>query len=296
MKGAKTMQKRLTALFLKNNIDCFGFLPLSACTIKKPYLLERAGISRGSVVIFAMPYYTHACDGNKNLSAYAIAKDYHLYFKDLSERLVSILASEFPSNRFAAFADHSPIDERSAAAMAGLGVIGKNGLLITEKYSSYVFLGEIITDAMIDCLPTEIRACIECGACERICPFLKGETGECLSSLTQRKGSLSPNEEKVILKYGSLWGCDLCQEVCPYTKKAKQEGSLYTPLSFFSEDLLPLLTRETLLDMDETAFASRAYSWRGREVILRNLTRSEKQNETSKELGKIEAPSPQDKP
>jgi len=279
------MQKTITSLLIQSGIDCFGFLPLDACSVKKPYLLERTGISQGSVAIFAMPYYTSVCDGNKNISAYAAAKDYHLYFKALSEQLLSVLLLAFPEHHFAAFADHSPIDERSAAAMAGLGVIGKNGLLITEKYSSYVFLGEIITDAKIECVSIETEYCTHCGACEKACPMAKGETGECLSSLTQRKGELTKAEASVLKKYGCAWGCDLCQEACPYTKKAKQRGSLYTPLAFFYEDTLPLLTRETLHNMDDSAFALRAYSWRGREVILRNLKLLEKQNELSKNQG-----------
>ncbi len=277
------MQKRLSTLFLENKIDCFGFLPLDACSVKKKYLLERAGIQNGSIAIFAMPYYTHACEGRKNLSAYAIAKDYHLYFKILSDRLLSALRTEFPNHRFAAFADHAPIDERSAAAMAGLGVLGRNGLLITEKYSSYVFLGEIITDATLDCVPEEIMPCMGCGACKKVCPLANGEIADCLSAVTQRKTALLPNEEQAILKYNSIWGCDLCQEVCPHTKKAKQEKTLYTPLTFFEEDVLPTLTREILLNTDDSAFAARAYSWRGREVILRNLTLSERKNAPQKQ-------------
>ncbi len=278
------MKQRISALLLENKLDCFGFLPLDACKINRPYLLERADISHGSVVLFAMPYYTPACDEKRNLSSYAVSRDYHLYFKMLSEQLLSILREEFPQHRFAAFADHSPIDERTAAATAGLGVLGKNGLLITEKYSSYVFLGEILTDATLACEPLPIQSCLECGACKSACPLTMGECEECLSSLTQRKSALSSSEEETILKYGSVWGCDLCQEVCPHTKKAKQEGTVYTPISFFCENSLSVLTRSTLLAMDDEAFAARAYSWRGKEVILRNLALSEKKHEISKEI------------
>lgn len=275
------MKQKLSDLFLENKIDCFGFLPLDSCQINKPYLLERVGISEGSVAIFAMPYYTPMCDQNKNISAYAVAKDYHLYFKMLSEKLLSSLTAEFPEHRFAAFADHSPIDERAAAALAGLGRLGKNGLLITEKYSSYVFLGEIITDKSLNIVPKETKYCLNCGACEKVCPQKKRESGECLSALTQRKGALSFYEEELLQTYHCAWGCDLCQEVCPYTKQARKERTLYTPIAFFYEDTQPLLTRETIFHMDDEAFTSRAYSWRGREVILRNLTLLEKQNEVS---------------
>ncbi|MBO4979234.1 MAG: epoxyqueuosine reductase [Clostridia bacterium] len=277
------MKKRISELLLAAGIDCFGFLPLEACSIQKPHLLERCGVHCGSVALFAIPYYTRACDGARNLSSYAVGKDYHLYFKMLSEQILDVLRTEFPQNRFAAFADHSPIDERRAAALAGLGVIGKNGLLITEKYSSYVFLGEIITDAHLDALPRDISPCIGCGACHKVCPQKTGECSDCLSSLTQRKGELSPSEESVIRKYNSAWGCDLCQEVCPYTVNAKKRGTLYTPLDFFSEETRTLLSTELLTQMDDEAFSKRAYSWRGREVISRNLALLEKRNALTKD-------------
>lgn len=281
------MQNRLTAFFLENKIDCFGFLPLEACSIQKQYLLDRVGIQSGSVAIFAIPYYTPMCEGDRNLSAYAVAKDYHLYFQMLTDKLLALLRSEFPSYRFAAFADHSPIDEREVAALAGLGVLGKNGLLITEKYSSYVFLGELITDASLYGPPREINSCIGCGACKKVCPLAKGEIKECLSAITQRKSDLLPSEEQAIRKYNSVWGCDLCQEICPHTKKAREKETLYSPLSFFEEDAIPCLTKRTLLQTDDSAFAARAYSWRGRDVILRNLTLQEKQNDTDQKAEPI---------
>ncbi len=277
------MKKRISELLLANRIDCFGFLPLDACTVQKPHLLERYGIQSGSVALFAIPYYTRACDGERNLSSYAVGKDYHLYFRMLTEKILEALRAEFPQNRFAAFADHSPIDERRAAAMAGLGVIGQNGLLITEKYSSYVFIGELLTDALLEASPQEISPCIGCGACQKICPQKSGECADCLSSLTQKKGVLSPSEESVIRNRKSAWGCDLCQEVCPYTASAKKRGTLYSPIGFFNEETLALLSAEILTQMDDEAFSKRAYSWRGREVISRNLALLEKRNDLTKD-------------
>jgi epoxyqueuosine reductase len=270
----------LSDFFQKKAIDCFAPIPLEACRITKPYLLEREGIGEGTAILFAVPYFTPACDfPERNLSAYAVGKDYHLFFKLLSEQLLQTLRKEFPEHRFAAFADHSPIDERHAAAMAGLGMLGKNGLLITKKYSSYVFLGEIITDAILEESPKEIAYCEACGACDRVCPLRLGKTMECLSAVTQRKTPLTPLEETALRAHKTVWGCDLCQEVCPHTKQAKQNGTIYTPLIFFEEDTLPMLSSETFSKMDGTAFASRAYSWRGREVISRNLDISESRND-----------------
>ena len=139
------------------------------------------------------------------------------------------------------------------------------------EYSSYVFLGEIITDAILEESPKEIAYCEACGACDRVCPLRLGETMDCLSAVTQRKTPLTPLEETALRAHKTVWGCDLCQEVCPHTKQAKQNGTIYTPLIFFEEDTLPMLSSETFSKMDDTAFASRAYSWRGRGTTMRNL-------------------------
>lgn len=265
----------LSDFFHSNGIDTFGAVPLSECTVRKPYLLEKAEIFTGTAVIFAVPYLSkEALQPNRNISAYAVPRDYHAYFSSLFGDLLRKLTEKFPNERFAAFSDHSPIDEIEAAAKAGLGVIGKNHLLLTEKYSSYVFLGELITSAK---LPTEIfpvRSCESCGACERSCPAKK--IGTCLSALTQKKGSLTEAEENDIRSYGSLWGCDLCQAVCPHTKKAIEKGTVFSPIGYFQKDLIPHLTVEILDGMDEESFSSRAFAWRGRETIRRNLILNER--------------------
>ena len=166
--------------------------------------------------------------------------------------------------------------------MAGLGILGKHGLLITEKYSSYIFLGEIITDSVWDIHPKEVAHCDGCGACEVACPLARGEIDSCLSEITQKKQPLSQQEQAMLGRYNTVWGCDLCQQACPHTRYAKEQGTIYTPLTFFEEDTLPMLSRESISKMDDEAFASRAYSWRGREILSRNLTLSENENDLTK--------------
>lgn len=264
----------LLNILKKYHIDCVSALPLDACRVKKPYLLERCGIAEGSVVMLAVPYYTPACDtSERNLSAYAVARDYHLFFKDLFDELIPPLQEKFPKHKFVGFADHSPIDEIHAAASAGLGVIGKNGLLITPKYSSYVFLGALFTDMVLPSVTHEVQSCEGCGVCLKKCP---SRDGVCLSSLTQKKGDLTKQEESLIRESQCVWGCDVCQEVCPHTERAKKSGSIFSPISFFSEATLPRLSSEALNDMSDEDFRARAYSWRGRETIERNLKLFEK--------------------
>lgn len=271
------MFENLLDFLQKKNIDCVGALPLSACRVIRPYLLERANISSGTVFMLAIPYFTPACeDTGRCISAYAVSRDYHLFFEELYDELLPYLAKKFPTARFAAFADHSPISELHAAARAGLGVIGKNGLLLTEKYGSYVFLGEIVTDMEIPCEVQAVKMCEDCGACANACPSIVEEKSLCLSALSQKKGDLSEEECEILRATNTVWGCDRCQECCPHNGLAKKAGTVYSPIPFFYEDAIPCPTTEQIANMTDDAFGMRAYSWRGRNTILRNLHLCEK--------------------
>ena len=266
------MFENLLDFLQKKKIDRVGAVPLSACRIIRPYLLNRANITNGTVFMLAVPYFSRSCeDENRRISAYAVSRDYHLFFEELYDELLPFLAKCYPTAHFAAFADHSPISELHAAVRAGLGVIGKNGLLLTEKYGSYVFLGEVITDMEIPCEVQPVRFCENCGACANACPSIVSEKSVCLSALSQKKGDLSEEEQKILLATNTVWGCDRCQECCPYNQRAKKTGSIYSPIPFFNENTLSSPSVEEIENMSAADFATRAYSWRGRETILRNL-------------------------
>lgn len=264
---------------LAHGIDCVGAVSLSRCHITRRYLLERCGFSDTDglvAIIFAIPYLT-ACE-EKNISAYAVGRDYHFYCRELFDDILPLLRSAYPDYKFEGFADHSPIDEIHAAALAGLGVLGQNRLLITEKYSSYVFLAEIVTDAPIKTSDDSvIRHCEECGLCLESCPMTK--CGMCLSALTQKKGELTEDEKRLITQYSSAWGCDICQETCPHTKKAMNDGTIYTEIEFFKSESMPRLTTDMIDSMSEEDFKTRAYSWRGKDTIRRNLLLLEQNKE-----------------
>lgn len=255
---------------LKHHIDLVGALKLSECRLTRPYKLKSFNedeYASLSVIVFAIPYL--AKYEVKNISAYAVPRDYHLFSKELFAQLSAELKNAYPTSRVECFADNSPIDERHAAALCGLGMLGDNGLLITKKYSSYVFLGEIITDHTIESDAKEIKSCLKCGKCQLACPM--DSISECLSSLTQKKGELTSAETEAIKKHSCAWGCDICQEVCPFTLHAKRTGSIYTDIDFFKEELIPVLTSKKLSNISDEEFSHRAYSWRGRNTIARNL-------------------------
>ena len=271
----------LLNFFQKKGIELVAPIRLRDCKIQKPYLLERAEIESGTVFMLAVPYFTTAClSPCRNISAYAVSRDYHMFFEETFGELLPMLKERYPNGRFACFADHSPIAEADAAARAGLGVIGKNGLLITEKYSSYIFLGEIITSYEEKSIPApkQKQECESCGKCQKACPMTVSG-GICLSALTQKKGSLTEEEIATLCRYGSVWGCDICQEVCPHTQKAKESGSILSPVPFFSEKNVAHLTSSILNGMTSTEFSQRAYAWRGRDTVERNLRLIEKNTE-----------------
>lgn len=263
-------------LLAEHNIELCASLPLASCRIQRAYLLEKQGIKPdgdGTVFIFAVPYRARI-DVSPNISAYAIPMDYHRFMNNLFDDVLPRLRKEFPDFIFAGFTDHSPIDERDAAAASGIGIIGKNGLLITEPYSSYIFIGEIITNADTGATAHEIQYCEDCGKCISACPYKM--SGNCISAVTQKKGELTDDDKAAIISCGSVWGCDICQDVCPHTLRAIESGSIYTKIPYFMNALTPRLTTELVSSMSEEDFSRRAYSWRGRETILRNLCLTEK--------------------
>ena len=275
------MKRIIDGVLSAEGITEYGILPMDEVRVLRPELFSRGEpILPRSVILFLVPYYTGPAE---NLSLYAVSRDYHLYMREVSERLIAALSAAYPDAAFRAFADHSPIGERYAAARAGLGILGDNGLLINETYGSLVFIGEIYTDlaAPADTPLYEVRTCEHCGACLRACPTgaLSGQ-GDCLSELTQRKGELSDATVDLMCRHNTVWGCDLCQTACPHTRRAIAEGKV-TPVPFFHEARIPCLSSDALAAMDAPTFKTRAFAWRGRTTIARNLAAYEAKNRKS---------------
>ncbi len=225
-----------------------------------------------AVLIAAFPYFTGETAGN--LSVYARGRDYHSVLRQRLSTVCNFLLHKYPSYSFFAAADSSPLPERQAAWLAGLGLRGRNGLLILPPYGSYVFLGTILTDAPLP-LPQVPPApgCMDCGKCVAICPSgALGDAGmdACLSDLTQKKGTLTHGDAARLKAHPYLWGCDLCQNICPYNQSPK-----VAPLPEFKEEYLPDLTPDMLEGLTNREFAQRfghrAFAWRGAGVLRRNL-------------------------
>ena len=255
-------------LFLDEGIEYYAVLDINDVIQTYPELIEREGFTPRSLVVYLVPYYV---SGAVNLSTYATSLDYHICITEINLRLAERLKQLYPEAKMKGYGDHSPIDEVDAAVKAGLGVRGKNHLLINEKFGSYVFIGEMITDIEADKLGTtplsSPKSCIDCGRCAEVCPTGTLRCGApCLSAITQRKGELTETEAEIMRSVGTAWGCDLCQTVCPYNESPKQ-----TPIAFFHRERVTKLTQDIVNSYSREELRRRAFGWRGRAVLLRNL-------------------------
>ena len=263
------MKEILSKFFESAGVEFYSVLAYSDCKEINPNIIMREDFTPQSVILFLLPYYTGETE---NISRYAASLDYHLALGEVSRGLISALKEVYPEMSAKGYGDHSPIDEVGAALRTGLGIVGDNGLIINKKYGSYVFIGDLITDIPPEKLGaaplSEVEHCIHCGACKRSCPtkILSGEGSDCLSAITQRKGELSDYEKALMRKHNTAWGCELCQSVCPYNRDPK-----ITPIEFFHRERISTLTRELLDSMDKPTFQKRAFAWRGRKTVERNL-------------------------
>ena len=144
------------------------------------------------------------------------------------KKLERFIASEIdPAARTKSYVDTGPVLERSYAARAGLGWIGKNTCLINNGLGSYVFLGEVLTTLELDESEYDRPDLDQCGTCSKcldacptqalVEPYVL-DSNRCISYLTiEYRGNFSPEQEAMVGNH--LYGCDICQEVCPYNER-----------------------------------------------------------------------------
>jgi epoxyqueuosine reductase len=184
-----------------------------------------------SIIVAAMNY-NNGDDGPTDapsrpvIARYARGFDYHLVFEDKLERLADSLTDLTNGGRSRCYVDYGPVLERDHAQRAGLGWIGKNTVLIHPDVGSYLFLGEIITDAELSF--SEPFLPDHCGTCERCieaCPTdairapRELDSRLCISYLTIELRGPIPRQLRPLIG-NRIFGCDICQDVCPWNKEA----------------------------------------------------------------------------
>lgn len=192
------------------------------------------------------------------IARYARGRDYHRVMKRRMRRVVLDLTERL-GDRFAArwHVDDGPMLDRAAAARAGLGWFGKNGNILNPTYGSWLLLGQIITDLPLAAEPPLAKTCGQCARCIPACPTdaivapYVVDNSRCISYLTiEHKGAI-PTELRASMG-NWVFGCDLCQEVCPVNRKAISTGDP----NFGRTDLSSINLVE-LLDMTEERFRQR---------------------------------------
>jgi epoxyqueuosine reductase len=214
------------------------------------------------------------------IARYARGRDYH---KELGKRLKRIarrLAERYPSERFRAFTDATPLSERYYAEKAGLGFTGRHTLLINGAYGSWFFLGEILSTRYFSpgeeaethhggC-PRSCRRCIDVCPTGALLGSRKIDASRCISYLTIEHDGIIPEELRRPMGQW-IFGCDLCQEVCPLNVRAgvTDVKSFITPIAGDSVSLRELLS----MDTDEQflrRFAGSPVMRAGRSRMIRN--------------------------
>ncbi|MEG2353983.1 MAG: tRNA epoxyqueuosine(34) reductase QueG [Clostridium sp.] len=242
-----------------------------------PWLIMPEG---KTIISIAFPYYVLDKQENSEVyfSCYTKTYDYHKVVHKYLDLIIAHIKSL--GGNGIAIVDSNPLPERYMAVKSGVGFLGKNNLVITKEHGSYVFLGEIITDLLIEADMPKDNLCGSCIKCIEKCPTksikiqnstnLNGvinNSNICLSYITQKKDIDFP---WINLMGGRIFGCDSCQEVCPYNENI--EGKILD--DFISIDYMDDVNLESLLNLENKSFKDNykvtSCGWRGKNILIRN--------------------------
>ncbi len=201
-----------------------------------------------SVISVLLNYYNPATSKHPDspiVSKYAYGKDYHTVVKEKLFQLFQFINEEIAPCQGRAFVDSAPVADKQWAQRAGLGWIGKNTLLITPNHGSFVFIGELLLDLKLNAdSPFEGNFCGNCTKCIDACPTQalvdpgKLNAAKCISYQTTANKNETINSELQGKFKLRVFGCDICQDVCPWNNQAIPHETA----DFFPKDDLLELT------------------------------------------------------
>lgn len=230
-----------------------------------------------SIVSIAIPYakgYRKLIEKDKGLiSVSSNGKDYHVIVRQKLEQLAKHI-EKYLEIEYKICVDTSPLIDREICKNAGIGEYGKNHLLINNKHGSFIFLGSILLDKKIENINNNLETkdiCKECKLCIDNCPnnAIKEDgqidTKRCISYLTQTRNYIPIEYREKI--GNSIYGCDICQLVCPKNRKVLEQSTDedYSKLSVDIIELIKISNKKFKL-----IYGEMAGSWRGKNIWKRN--------------------------
>jgi epoxyqueuosine reductase len=169
------------------------------------------------------------------ISQYAYGTDYHIVIKEKIKRLLELINNQIGAVDGRVFVDSAPVMDKAWAAKSGLGWIGKNSNLISKQAGSFFFIAELILDLELETDHVATDHCGNCTACIDACPTeaitnpYQVDGSKCISYFTIELKDALPNEFKGKMD-DWMFGCDVCQDVCPWNKFSKpNEEPLFNP-------------------------------------------------------------------
>lgn len=201
-----------------------------------------------SVISLLLNYYPSEIqtEDSYKISKYAYGQDYHFVIKDKLKDLLRFIQTEIGEVSGRVFVDSAPVLDKAWAAKSGLGWIGKNSNLITKQVGSFYFIAELIIDLDLEYDHATTDHCGSCSACLDACPTeaivapYVVDGSKCVSYFTIELKDQIPPEMKG--KFNDwMFGCDICQDVCPWNKFSKPHNEpLFNPnpeiVSFSKKD------------------------------------------------------------
>ena len=198
--------------------------------------------------------------------------DYHYILQDKLERLARGIEELTANVEYKGMVDTGALVDTAVARRAGIGFIGKNGLVISKEFGSYRFLGELITNLELEPDQPVDYDCGDCNRCVEACPTscLLGDSTmdarRCLSFQTQDKGMMDLEFRKKIKTV--IYGCDICQICCPYNKGIDSPPVVDIDPDLAQPELIPFL--DLTNGQFKEKFGLIAGSWRGKNILQRN--------------------------
>jgi epoxyqueuosine reductase len=192
---------------------------------------------------------------NYIIAKYAYGKDYPPVLKEKMNDLIHFLKDEYPGLKARSFVDSGPVMEKIWAQQSGVGWQGKNTLLINKNSGSFFFIGIILTNLELDPDPPEKDHCGECMKCIHACPTgalsqsYQLEISRCISYLTIENKNELPEDLKDKFR-DRIYGCDICQDVCPYNKFAIPHNEP----AFLPADILMKMRKNDWINLKEEQF------------------------------------------